>query len=140
MNKHQKKKGEFMESNKIGFNTIDEYIATFPEEIQKILEELRATIKAAAPEAEEKISYQMPTFALKGNLVHFAAWKNHIGFYPTSSGTQAFKHELSIYEGAKGSVKFPIDKPLPLELISKIVKFRVIENLKNAEIKSSKRK
>jgi len=129
-----------MESNKVGFNSIDEYIATFPEEIQKILEELRATIKASAPDAEEKISYQMPTFALKGNLVHFAAWKNHIGFYPTSSGTQAFKHELSIYEGAKGSVKFPIDKPLPLELISKIVRFRVAENLKNAEIKSSKRK
>jgi uncharacterized protein YdhG (YjbR/CyaY superfamily) len=129
-----------MESNKVGFISVDEYIATFPEEIQKILEELRATIKASAPDAEEKISYQMPTFALKGNLVHFAAWKNHIGFYPTSSGTQAFKHELSIYEGAKGSVKFPIDKPLPLKLISQIVKFRVTENLKNAEIKSSKRK
>ncbi|MCX6034335.1 MAG: DUF1801 domain-containing protein [Chloroflexi bacterium] len=129
-----------MESNKVGFISINEYIATFPEEIQKILEELRATIRASAPDAEEKISYQMPTFALKGNLVHFAAWKNHIEFYPTSRGTQAFKHELSIYEGAKGSVKFPIEKPLPLELISKIVKFRVAENLKNAEIKSSKRK
>jgi uncharacterized protein YdhG (YjbR/CyaY superfamily) len=82
----------------------------------------------------------MPTFALKGNLVHFAAWKKHIGFYPTSSGTQAFKHELSIYEGAKGSVKFPIEKPLPLELISKIVKFRVAENLRKADIKSGKRK
>lgn len=129
-----------MENNKVGFNSIDEYISTFPEEIQKILEELRATIKASAPEVEEKISYQMPTFTLKGNLVHFAIWKNHIGFYPTPSGTQAFKRELSIYEGAKGSVKFPIEKPLPLELISKIVKFRVAENLKNAEIKSSKRK
>jgi uncharacterized protein YdhG (YjbR/CyaY superfamily) len=129
-----------MESNKVGFVSIDEYIVTFPEETQKILEELRATIKAAAPDAEERISYHIPTFALKGNLVHFAAWKKHIGFYPTSSGTRAFKHELSIYEGAKGSVKFPIDKPLPLELISKIVKFRVAENLKNAEIESSKRK
>jgi uncharacterized protein YdhG (YjbR/CyaY superfamily) len=129
-----------MEDNRVGFVSIDEYIATFPEEIQKILEELRATIKAAAPGAEERISYQMPTFALKGNLVHFAAWKNHIGFYPTSSGTQAFKHELSIYEGAKGSVKFPIEEPLPLDLISKIVKFRVAENLRKAEIKSSKRK
>jgi uncharacterized protein YdhG (YjbR/CyaY superfamily) len=119
---------------------MDEYIATFPEEIQKILEELRATIKASAPDAEERISYQMPTFALKGNLVHFAAFKKHIGFYPTPSGIQAFKHELSIYEGAKGSVKFPIEKPLPLELISKIVKFRVAENLKKAEIKSSKGK
>ena len=129
-----------MESNKVGYISIDEYIATFPEEIQKILEELRATIKASAPDAQEKISYQMPTFAMKGNLVHFAAFKNHIGFYPTPSGIQAFKHELSIYEGAKGSVKFPIEKPLPLALISKIVKFRVAENLKNAEIKSSKRK
>jgi len=129
-----------MEGNKGGFNSIDEYIATFPEDIQKILEELRATIKAVAPEAEEKISYQMPTFFLKGNLVHFAAWKNHIGFYPTPSGTEAFKRELSIYEGAKGSVKFPIDKPLPLELIRKIVKFRVAENMKKAELKSSKKK
>ena len=129
-----------MESNKAGFVSIDEYIATFPEETQKILEQLRATIKAAAPDAEEKISYQMPTFALKGNLVHFAAHKNHIGFYPTPSGIQAFKHELSIYEGAKGSVQFPIDQPLPLELIGKIVKFRVAENLKNAEKKSGKRK
>ena len=81
-----------MESNKVGFVSIDEYIATFPEEIQKILEELRATIKAAAPDAEEKINYQMPTFALKGNLVHFAAYKNHIGFYPAPSGIQAFKN------------------------------------------------
>ena len=129
-----------MESNKAGFTSIDEYIATFPESTQKILGELRATIKEAAPDAVEKISYQMPTFALKGNLVHFAAYKNHIGFYPTPSGIEAFKHELSIYEGAKGSVKFPIDKPLPLELISKIVRFRVAENLKNAEVKSSKRK
>jgi len=124
-----------MESNKVGFVSIEAYIATFPEETQKILEELRATIKAAAPDAEEKISYQMPTFFLKGNLVHFAAFKNHIGFYPTPSGIRAFKKELSIYEGAKGSVKFPKDKPLPLKLISKIVKFRVAENLKNAGIK-----
>jgi len=129
-----------MESNKVGFISIDEYIATFPEEIQKILEELRATIKAAAPKAQEKISYQMPAFALKGNLVYFGAYKNHIGFYPTSSGIQAFKKELSIYEGAKGTVRFPIDKPLPLDLISRIVKFRVAENLKKAEIKSSKNK
>ena len=129
-----------MESNKVGFNSIDEYIAAFPEDIQKILEELRGTIKAAAPDAVEKISYQMPTFALKGNLVHFAAFKNHIGFYPTPSGIQAFERELSVYESAKGSVQFPIDQPMPLELISKIVKFRVAENLRNAEIKSGKRK
>ena len=128
-----------MESSKVGFESIDEYIATFPEEIQKILEELRTTIKAAAPDAEEKISYQMPTFALKGNLVHFAAHKNHIGFYPTPSGIEAFEQELSVYEGAKGSVKFPIEKPLPLGLISKIVAFRVAENLKRAEVKVGKK-
>lgn len=122
------------------FNSIDEYITNFPEEVQKKLRELRATIRASAPDAEEKISYQMPTFALKGNLVHFAAYKKHIGFYPTPSGIQAFKDELSVYEGAKGSIRFPIDKPLPLELISKIVKARVAENLKKAETKVSKRK
>ena len=128
-----------MESNQAGFSSMDEYIATFPEGIQKILEELRTTIKAAAPQAEEKISYQMPTFFLKGNLVHFAAHKNHIGFYPTPGGTQAFKDELSIYQGGKGSIRFPIDQPMPLELISRIVKFRVAENLKKAEMKSRKR-
>ena len=129
-----------MKSNKADFASIDEYIATFPEEVQVILEELRATIKASAPDAEETISYQMPTFALKGSLVHFAAFKNHIGFYPRSSANviQAFKHELSLYLGGKGSVRFPIEKPLPLKLISKIVKFRVAENLKNAEIKPGK--
>ncbi len=129
-----------MESRKVGLNSVDEYIAVFPKEIRNILEELRATIRASAPDAEEKISYQMPAFALKGILVYFAAFKNHIGFYPTSSAIRAFKRELSIYEGGKGTVRFPIDKPLPHELISKIVKFRVAENLKNAEIRSRKRK
>ena len=129
-----------MKNNKIGFMSIDEYIGTFPEDVQKILGELRAVIKAAAPDAEEKISYQMPTFHLNGNLVHFAAFKNHIGFYPTPSGIEAFKKELSMYEGAKGSVKFPIEKPLPLKLISKIVKFRAAENLKVDGTKSGKRK
>lgn len=129
-----------MESNKIGFTSIDEYIATFPQEIQKILKELRATIKTCAPDAEEKFSYGIPTFFLNGNLVHFAAFKTHIGFYPTPGGIEAFKEELSIYKGAKGSVQFPIDKPLPLELISEIVKFRVAENLKNRKKKSSKKK
>lgn len=114
---------------------IDDYIASFPQETQAVLKKLRATIRAAAPDAEEKISYQMPTFFLKGNLVHFAAWKNHIGFYPTSSSTRVFKRELSSYESAKGSVKFPLDKPLPLGLIKKIVKFRVKENLARAEAK-----
>jgi len=129
-----------MESRKAGLGSIDEYIAAFPEDIQKILQGLRATIKAAAPDAEEKISYQIPTFALMGNLVHFAAYKKHIGFYPTSSGIRAFKQELAAYELSKGTVRFPIGKPLPLKLIGKIVKFRVVENLKNAEIRSRKRK
>jgi uncharacterized protein YdhG (YjbR/CyaY superfamily) len=124
-----------MESTKVRFHSMDEYIATFPEETQKKLEELRATIKAAAPEAEEKISYQMPAFALRGNLVLFSAWKNHLGFYGTSDAIQeALKNELSMYANAKGALKFPFDKPLPKELISKIVHLRVAENLKNAEI------
>lgn len=120
---------------KTNYKTIDEYIATFPKETQKILEEIRATIKAAAPEAEEKISYQMPTFYLKGNLIHFAAFKNHIGIYPTPSGTQAFKDEISVYKGAKGSIRLPIDEPMPLELIGRITKFRVAENLAKAKAK-----
>ena len=129
-----------MDSKKNGFNSIDEYIATFPQDIQKILKELRATIKAAAPDAEEKISYQMPTFFLNGNLVHFAAFKKHIGFYPTPSGIEAFQKELSVYDGAKGSVQFPLDIPMPLKLISRIVKFRVAENKKKAKIKSVTKK
>lgn len=117
-----------MEPKKSGFTSIDEYIAAFPEETQKILESLRAVIKAVVPEAKEKISYQMPTFDLNGNLVHFAAFKNHIGFYPTPSGIEAFKQELSGYAGAKGSVQFPINQPLPLDLIRRIVEYRVAEN------------
>ena len=120
--------------------SIDEYIANFPGEIQEMLAALRATIREAAPKAEEAISYQMPTFRLHGNLVHFAAHKNHIGFYPTSSGIEKFKKELSVYEGAKGSVKFPIDKPLPLDLVSKIVSYRVRENLEKAKTKSTIRR
>jgi len=127
-----------MKSNTVRFSSIDEYIATFPKEIQMKLEVVRATIKAAAPEAVEKISYQMPTFFLYGNLVHFAAFKNHIGLYPAPSGIEAFKHELSQYEGSKGAVRFPLDKPLPLDLISRITKYRVAENLKKAESKSTK--
>ena len=100
---------------------------------------LRKVIKEAAPDANEKISYQMPTFALHGNLVHFAALKNHIGFYPTPSGINAFKDELSDYKGSKGSIQFPMGKPLPYQLISKIVQFRVAENIKKAEEKSKKR-
>ncbi len=113
---------------RVKYTSIDEYIASFTEETQKLLMQVRASIKKAAPEAAETISYGIPTFTMAGNLVHFAAFKNHIGFYPTSSGIEKFKGELSIYETAKGSVKFPRDEPLPLGLISKIVKFRVKEN------------
>jgi uncharacterized protein YdhG (YjbR/CyaY superfamily) len=129
-----------MDSNKAGFTTIDEYIAAFPEPIQELLQAIRATVKAAAPDATEKISYQMPTFEQKGNLVYFGASKNHIGFYPTPGAIEAFKDELAVYNGAKGSVQFPFDQPLPLELISKIVKFRVETNLKKAALNSPKRK
>ena len=117
---------------------IDGYIASFTREVQKILEELRATIRNAAPEAEETISYGIPTFTLNGNLVHFAAYKNHIGFYPSPAGIEAFKKELSVYEGAKGSVQFPIEEPLPLSLVTKIVKFRVKENAERAKAKKKK--
>lgn len=110
-------------------NEVDNYINGFPEDVRKILQQVRETIRKAAPEASETISYAMPTFVLNGNLVHFAAFKNHIGFYPVPSGIEAFKEELSVYKGAKGSVQFPIDKPMPLDLIERIVKFRVQENL-----------
>lgn len=129
-----------MPERKVSFRDIDEYIAAFPPATQKKLREMRATIRRAAPEAEEKISYQLPTFALKGNLVYFGGFANHIGFYPAPRGIQAFKRELSKYEGAKGSVRFPLDKPLPVNLIARIVKFRVAENLKKAESKRRKKK
>lgn len=128
-----------MQSQHAGFQSIDEYIATFPAGIQAILEELRAAIRAAAPDAEERISYQMPAFALHGNLVYFAAAKHHIGFYPTSSGIAAFQQELSAYEGSKGAVRFPIGQPLPLDLIRRMVEFRVAENLSRAATKSRKK-
>lgn len=118
---------------------IDDYIAGFPNEVQGMLEKLRMTIRKAAPEAEETINYGIPTFTLKGNLVHFAAFKNHIGFYPAPSGIEAFKKELSVYEGAKGSVQFPIEKSLPLSLVSKIVRFRVKENLEKAKLKQKRK-
>jgi uncharacterized protein YdhG (YjbR/CyaY superfamily) len=115
-----------MDSKK--FMSMDEYIASQPADRQKLLQELRALIKETAPDAQEKISYQMPTFALKGkNLVHFAAFKNHIGFYPTPRGIEAFQEELSGYKMSKGAIQFPIDKPLPLDLIRRIVEMRVAE-------------
>jgi uncharacterized protein YdhG (YjbR/CyaY superfamily) len=121
-----------MTTTRIKFDNIDSYIASFPEETQELLGRLRLSIRKAAPEAQETINYGMPTFTLKGNLVHFAAFKNHIGFYPTPSGIEAFKKELSNYEGAKGSVQFLLEKPIPFDLITKIVKFRVKENLEKA--------
>jgi uncharacterized protein YdhG (YjbR/CyaY superfamily) len=117
------------------FKTMDEYIDAFPEDVRRILNELRQTIKEVAPDAEETINYQIPTFTLNGNLVHFAAFPNHIGFYPTPSGMEAFKKELSGYKSAKGSVQFLINEPLPLPLIRRIVEYRVKENLERKQKK-----
>lgn len=119
-------------------NDINDYIAAFPENVQKLLEQVRATIQKAAPEATETISYAMPTFKLNGILVHFAAFQNHIGFYALPSGNEAFQEDLSAYKTGKGSIQFPIDKPLPFDLITKIVKFRVKENAEKAEMKKKK--
>jgi uncharacterized protein YdhG (YjbR/CyaY superfamily) len=117
---------------------IDEYISGFPEDIQKILEQVRSTIRKSAPEAEEAIRYDIPTFILHGNLVHFAAFKNHIGFYATPSGNEAFSKELSKYKGGKGSVQFPLEQPMPLDLIRRIVEYRVGENRKKGEMRRVK--
>ncbi len=116
--------------------TIDAYIAGFPPEIQQILNDLRAAIHEAAPEAVEKISYQMPTFFLHGNLVHFAAYEKHIGFYPAPSGIEHFKAELSAYPTSKGAIRFALDQPLPFDLIARITAFRVSENLHRAQSKN----
>ena len=118
---------------------IDEYIAGFPTEVQQVLQQVRATIRKAAPEAEEAIKYQIPTFTLNGNLVHFAAFTHHVGFYPTPDGIESFKDELSAYERAKGSVQFPLDRPMPLDLISRIVKHRVRQNDEKAPRRRTKR-
>ncbi len=123
------------------FTTIDEYIETFPEDTRKILEKLRRTIRRAAPGAEEAISYQMPTFKLRGkNLVHFAAWKNHVGLYPHPAGTAAFQKDLARYKWAKGSIQFPLDESMPYDLIKKIVEFRVQEDLKNKSTAKGKKR
>jgi len=128
-----------MNENKTQFSNIDEYIALFPEEIQEILTKIRKIIIENAPEASEKISYQMPTFFLNGNLIHFAAFKHHIGLYPTPTGIDAFKEELSKYKGAKGSVQFPLDQPIPYDLIKRIVIYRVEESTKIADTKHKKK-
>ncbi|HLF47210.1 MAG TPA: DUF1801 domain-containing protein [Chitinophagaceae bacterium] len=121
-------------------NNINDYIKSSPPEIQKLLEKIRITINKAAPGAEEVICYGIPTFRLNGNLVHFAAYKNHIGFYPAPSGIRAFQNELTIYKCSKGAVQFPVSKPIPSGLVSKIVKFRVMENLKKTVIKPKLKK
>jgi len=128
-----------METSKA--NSIDEYIAGFPDGVQQLLETVRTTIRQAAPEAEETISYAIPTFTLnKKNLVHFAGFKSHIGFYPAPTGSEAFKEELSGYKTGKGSVQFPLNKPMPLELIGKIVRFRVKEIFEKETKKKAKNK
>jgi uncharacterized protein YdhG (YjbR/CyaY superfamily) len=118
---------------------ITEYIAAFPDNVQEILEAIRMTIRKAAPGAEETIKYQMPTFTSNGNLVHFSAYKNHIGFYPAPTEDPQFRDELSAYASGKGTLRFPFDKPVPLELIARIVEFRVKSNLAKAEAKRMKR-
>ncbi len=115
--------------------TIDEYIAGFPPDIQELLHKVRATVRKAAPGAQEAIKYQMPTFVLNGNLVHFAAFKKHLGFYPAPTGVEAFKQELAAYATSKGAVQFPLGQPIPYGLIGRIVKFRVKESLARAQAK-----
>ena len=116
-------------------NTIDAYIAMFPEHTQVLLEQIRTTIKLAAPEATEAIKYAIPTFILNGNLIHFAGYKNHIGLYPAPSGINEFEEEVLIYKTGKGTLQFPIDQPMPLDLITRIVKYRMEENLAKSKKK-----
>jgi uncharacterized protein YdhG (YjbR/CyaY superfamily) len=125
--------------SKIAPSNVDEYIATFPKELKQLIEGMRKAIREAAPDAEETISYRMPAYRQNGILVYFAAFKNHIGFYSLPTGHQAFKKELSVYKTGKGSVQFPLDKPLPLTLIKKIVKFRLKENIERVELKAAVR-
>jgi len=122
-------KGDSMRAKQAAPKNIDDYIATFPKDVQAKLQKIRATIQKAAPKAEEAIKYQIPTFTLNGNLVHFAAFKNHIGFYPAPSGIEAFKKELAPYETGKGTLRFSLDEPIPFALITKVVKYRVKKNL-----------
>ena len=129
-----------MRGPKPNFQSIDEYIRASQKEDQLLLSAMRSTIAKAAPKATEKISYQIPTFYLNGNLVHFAAFKNHIGFFPTPSGVLNFKEELSAYQHSKGGIQFPKDRPLPLKLVKEIVRFRVIESEEKAAQKRKAKK
>ena len=128
-----------MKENNSSYTNVDEYIEQFPSNIQDILNEIREVIRKAAPYAIEKISYQMPCYYLNGNLVYYAAYKKHIGFYPLPSGIDTFHEELSQYKGSKGAVQFPINQPIPLDLIRRIVEFRVNENLQISKVKSTKK-
>lgn len=129
-----------MKTDQTAPKNIDEYIAGFPHEVQEILERVRLTIRKAAPDAEETIKYQIPTYTLKGNLLSFAAYKKHIGVYPMPAGNEKFRKELSVYRAGKSSARFPLDKPIPFGLISKIVKFRVKEHLERVAAKGKKKK
>lgn len=125
-----------MKSSKASFKSIDDYIASFPQDVQEIMQQLRGAIRTAAPEAEEKISYQMPTFTLNGKyLVYFAGWKTHIAFYGAPRGDAEFTEDLSTYETGQGTLKFPLNEPIPFDLITKIVRFRAAENLKENDKK-----
>jgi uncharacterized protein YdhG (YjbR/CyaY superfamily) len=127
-----------MTGKKAGFASIDEYIAAFPADVQKILEELRSTIKTAAPGAQEKISYGIPTFTLKGKyLIYFAGWKNHISMYPIPAGSEEFNRKIEPYAAGKGTLKFPLDKPLPLDLVDEMVKLQIAGNLEKNGLKSN---
>lgn len=129
-----------MDATSVKFTTVDEYISTFPASTKKLLQQMRETIRKAAPKAEEIISYNMPAYKQQGQLVFFAGYKGHIGFYPVSSAIREFEKELSQYEGSKGTVRFPLDKPLPLKLITRMVKYRIEENKVMAEAKAAKKK
>jgi uncharacterized protein YdhG (YjbR/CyaY superfamily) len=120
--------GGYVDKQAVSIQTIDDYIRSFPPEVQKRLKAIRQLVAKLAPDAQEQISYQMPTFYLNGNLVHFAAFENHIGFYPTPHGIEAFQKELSKYKNGKGSVQFPLDEPLPMKLIERMVKYRIAKN------------
>ncbi|MBS1598913.1 MAG: DUF1801 domain-containing protein [Bacteroidetes bacterium] len=122
------------------FESVDQYLSVFPASTKKMLKEMRKTIKAAAPDAEELISYNMPAFKQEGMLVYYAGYAGHIGFYPVSSAIREFKEDLAGYELSKGTIRLPLDKPLPLKLITKIVKFRVQENMKKSELKMKTKK
>lgn len=124
-----------MEATNLTPKSLDEYIAGFPPNVQEILQRVRQTIQAAAPEAGEAIKYGIPTFTLKGNLVHFGAYPKHIGFYPAPSGIEHFRQEFSPYKNSKGAVQFPLDQPIPYDLIGQVVRFRVAENLEKATTK-----